>query len=151
MSFDAFLIAILCSLVVIAISLWFIRQQLKLSQVREEKIRAGEARYEEERQKRVDSIRVLLMAAGSNELNWVEASIRIKHLLDQLGVNLADHEDISAFYVMTEKTAHIPTHEQWKDLPKSAKDKFLKEMQTYEQEHAEHLLRAKSSLMSYSL
>ncbi|MDP5056677.1 MAG: DUF2489 domain-containing protein [Marinomonas hwangdonensis] len=151
MSFDAFLIAILCSLVVIAISLWFIRQQLKLSQVREEKIRAGEARYEEERQKRVDSIRVLLMAAGSNELNWVEASIRIKHLLDQLGVNLADHEDISAFYVMTEKTAHIPTHEQWKDLPKSAKDKFLKEMQAYEQEHAEHLLRAKSSLMSYSL
>lgn len=151
MSFEAFLIAILCSLVVIAISLWFIRQQLKLSQVREEKIRAGEARYEEERQKRVDSIRVLLMAAGSNELNWVEASIRIKHLLDQLGVNLADHEDISAFYVMTEKTAHIPTHEQWKDLPKSAKDKFLKEMQAYEQEHAEHLLRAKSSLMSYSL
>lgn len=151
MSFDAFLIATLCSLVVIAISLWFIRQQLKLSQVREEKIRAGEARYEEERQKRVDSIRVLLMAAGSNELNWVEASIRIKHLLDQLGVNLADHEDISAFYVMTEKTAHIPTHEQWKDLPKSAKDKFLKEMQAYEQEHAEHLLRAKSSLMSYSL
>jgi len=151
MSFDAFLIAMLCSLVVIAISLWFIRQQLKLSQVREEKIRAGEARYEEERQKRVDSIRVLLMAVGSNELNWVEASIRIKHLLDQLGVNLADHEDISAFYVMTEKTAHIPTHEQWKDLPKSAKDKFLKEMQAYEQEHAEHLLRAKSSLMSYSL
>ena len=66
-------------------------------------------------------------------------------------MNLADHEDISAFYVMTEKTAHIPTHEQWKDLPKSAKDKFLKEMQAYEQEHAEHLLRAKSSLMSYSL
>ncbi|RNF50448.1 DUF2489 domain-containing protein [Marinomonas hwangdonensis] len=151
MSFDAFLIALLCSLVVIVISLWFIRQQLKLSQVREEKIRAGEARYEEERQKRVDSIRVLLMAAGSNELNWVEASIRIKHLLDQLGVNLADHEDISAFYIMTEKTAHIPTHEQWKDLPKLAKDKFLKEMQAYEQEHGEHLLRAKSSLMSYSL
>jgi hypothetical protein len=149
MSFTAFLIVLLCSVVVIAISLWFIRHQLKLNQMREERIRAGENRYIEERQKRIDSIRVLLKVAGTDEINWIEASIRVKHLLDQLGIDLSDHDDVSAFYIVTEKTLHIPTHEQWKALPKEAKAKFSNEMDKYEKEHAEHLMRAKQSLMVY--
>lgn len=151
MSANVHLIGLFLSMIVIVVSLLFIRHQLKLNQAREEKIRAGEARYDEERQKRVDSVRVLLTVAGSAELNWIEASIRIKHLLDQLGVDLSAHDDISVFYIITEKTAHIPTHEQWKTLPKMAKDKFSKEMQSYEKEYAEHLSRGKSSLTSYKL
>ncbi|ETI61080.1 DUF2489 domain-containing protein [Marinomonas profundimaris] len=149
MSFTAFLIVLLCSVVVIVISLWFIRHQLKLNQMREERIRAGENRYIEERQKRIDSIRVLLKVAGTDEINWIEASIRVKHLLDQLGIDLSDHDDVSAFYIVTEKTLHIPTHEQWKALPKEAKAKFSNEMDKYEKEHAEHLMRAKQSLTVY--
>lgn len=149
MSFTAFMIVLLCSVGVIAVSLWFIRHQLKLNQAREEKIRAGENRFLEERQKRIDSIRVLLKTVGTEELNWIEASIRIKHLLDQLSEDLSEHEDISAFYIINEKTQHIPTHEQWGDLPRPAKMKFRLEMDSYEVEHAEHLQRAKSSLMAY--
>jgi hypothetical protein len=149
MSFTAFMIVLLCCVGVIAVSLWFIRQQLKLNKAREEKIRAGENRFIEERQKRIDSIRVLLKTVGTEELNWIEASIRIKHLLDQLSEDLSKHEDISAFYIITEKTQHIPTHDQWGDLPKPAKMKFRLEMDSYEVEHAEHLQRARSSLMAY--
>ena len=149
MSFTAFLIMLLCALVVIVASLWFIRHQLQLNKIREEKVKAGEARFLEERQKRIDSIRVLLSVAGTDEVNWIEASIRIKHLLDQLSEDLSEHEDISAFYIMAEKTQHIPTHEQWGNLPKSAKMKFRLEMDGYETEYAEHLLRAKTSLMAY--
>jgi hypothetical protein len=149
MSSSTFLIALLCSLVVIIISLWFIRHQLKLNQMREDRIRAGEDRFIEERQKRIDGIQVLLSVAGTDEVNWIEASIRIKHLLDQLSVDLSSHEDIRAFYIIAEKTEHIPTHEQWKDLPKAARGKYLKEMEMYEKEHAEHLMRAKAALMAY--
>lgn len=149
MSFSVFMIVLLCCVGVIVVSLWFIRHQLKLNKAREEKIRAGEERFNEERQKRIDSIRVLLKTVGTEELNWIEASIRIKHLLDQLSEDLSAHEDISVFYIITEKTQHIPTHEQWESLPKPAKMKFRLEMDSYEVEHAEHLQRARTSLMAY--
>lgn len=149
MSFTAFMLVLLGCVGVIAVSLWFIRHQLKLNKAREEKIRAGEDRFFEERQKRIDSIRVLLKTVGTEELNWIEASIRIKHLLDQLSEDLSEHEDISAFYIITDKTQHIPTHEQWGDLPKPAKMKFRLEMDGYEVEYAEHLQRARSALMAY--
>ncbi|PYF79248.1 uncharacterized protein DUF2489 [Marinomonas alcarazii] len=149
MSFTAFLVVLIGCVGVIAVSLWFIGRQLKMNKLREEKIRAGEDRFLEERQKRIDSIRVLLKAVGTEELNWIEASIRIKHLLDQLSEDLSTHEDISAFYIITEKTMHIPTHEQWRDLPKPAKMKFRLEMDGYEVEYAEHLQRAKDSLLAY--
>jgi hypothetical protein len=150
MSFTAFLMALLFSVGIMAISIWFIRHQLKLNRRRESRILAGENRFIEERQKRIDSVRVLLKVAGTDEINWIEASIRIKNLLDQLSEDFSEHEDVSAFYIVTEKTLHIPTHEQWKDLPKEAKVKFSKEMDAYEKEHAEHLARAKVALMAYS-
>ncbi|NVK72519.1 DUF2489 domain-containing protein [Marinomonas sp. CT5] len=149
MSFTAFMIVLLCCLGVIVVSLWFIRHQLKLNKAREEKIRAGEERFNEERQKRIDSIRVLLKAAGTEELNWIEASIRIKHLLDQLSEDFSEHEDISAFYIINEKTQHIPTHSQWSELPKPARMKFRSEMESYESEHADQLQKARLALLEY--
>jgi len=150
MSFTAFLITLLFLVGIMAISIWFIRHQLKLNQHREKRILAGENRFIEERQKRIDSVQILLKVAGTDEISWIEASIRIKNLLDQLSEDFSDHEAISAFYIVTEKTLHIPTHEQWKDLPKEAKTKFRKEMDRYEEEYEEHLIRAKIALMAYS-
>ncbi|MCB5162252.1 DUF2489 domain-containing protein [Marinomonas algarum] len=149
MSTTAILILLLSSVAVMAVSVWFIVRQLKQNKVREERIKAGEARFHEERQKRIDSIQVLLKVVGTDELGWIEASIRIKHLLDQLSVDLSDHEDISAFYILTEKTLHIPTHEQWSELPKPARIKFRLEMDRYETEHVEHLKRAQSALLAH--
>ncbi len=149
MSLTVFFLALLACVVVMGISLWFIRQQLKASQLRAERIQAGEARYREERQKAVDSIRVLLKVAGTDEVNWIEASIRIKNLLDKLSLDLSEHKEISVFYLVTEKTEHIPTHEQWRSLPKQAKNKFQKEMDGYEKAHVEDLKKAKVSLLAF--
>ncbi|MBJ7538930.1 DUF2489 domain-containing protein [Marinomonas transparens] len=151
MSVTTFLIALFLALGVMVISIGFIFHQLKLSRVRENKIREGEERLREERQKRIDSIKVLLKVAGTDELNWIEASIRIKNLLDQLSIDLSAHEDIVAFYIIEEKTQHIPTHEQWGSLPKMAKVKFCNEMDAYEAEYKGHLHRAKVALLAYPL
>lgn len=151
MSFNAFIGLIVLCVVIIVVSLWFIARQLKLNKQRELRIKEGEAFVAQERQKRIESIQVLLKVVGTDEqLSWVEASIRIKNLLDQLSIDLSDHEDISAFYIVTQKTEHIPTHEQWKDLPKSAKTKYRSEMDRYETEHLEHLKRAQTALLAYS-
>ncbi|MCV2403469.1 DUF2489 domain-containing protein [Marinomonas sp. C2222] len=149
MSLTVFFIVLSISLGMILVSLWFIRRQLNANKIRSARIQAGEERYLEERQKRIDSINVLLKVANTEEMGWVEASIRIKHLLDQLGLDLSAHEDISAFYLVTEDTAHIPTHEQWETLPKEARKKYRKEMQDCEERYGEHLLRGKNSLSLY--
>jgi hypothetical protein len=150
MSLTTFIIFLSVALVIIVVSLWFIRRQLVLNKVRRERLLAGETRYLEERQKRIDSINVLLKVANTDEMNWIEASIRIKNLLDQLGVDLSGHKDISAFYIVTERTEHIPTHEQWNLLPKEAKTKFRREMEKCEADNVEQLLRAKEGLSQYS-
>ncbi|REG81443.1 DUF2489 domain-containing protein [Marinomonas pollencensis] len=151
MSFTAFILLLVASVAVIAASLWFIFRQLKLNRLRESRIREGESFVAEERQKRIESIQILLKAVTVDEkLTWIETSIRVKNLLDQLSIDLSQHDDISAFYIITEKTEHIPTHEQWKSLPKEARNKFSKEMMGYETEHLEHLKRAKAALLDYS-
>mgnify|MGYP005989754973 CR=1 FL=1 len=150
MSLTVFFIFLALAIVIMAVSISFILRQLKRNKERAQRIQEGEARMQEERQKRIDSIRVLLKTVGSEELNWIETSIRIKNLLDQLGVDLSAHDDISAFYIVEEKTQHIPTHDQWKSLPITARAKFLKEMDGYEEEFRPHLLRAKEALAEYS-
>lgn len=149
MSLTVFFVFLFIAVGIMAVSIWFIFRQIRLNRERNQRIMDGEARIVAERQKRVDSIEVLLKVANTDEMGWVEASIRIKNLLDQLGVDLSAHEDISAFYIMTEKTMHIPTHDQWSSLPKDAKRKFRKEMSKYEAELSEHLLRAQQSLSQY--
>lgn len=150
MSLTVFFVFLFLALGIMLVSIWFIFRQLRLNKIREQRVVDGETRIIAERQKRIDSIHVLLKVANTNEMNWIETSIRIKNLLDQLGIDLSGHEDISAFYIVTEKTAHIPTHDQWNMLPKEAKVKFRREMEIYEQDCAEHLLRAKDSLSTYS-
>lgn len=149
MSLTVFWFSLFFALGIMLVSIWFIRRQLNLNQIRSARVKAGEERYLEERQKRIDSIQVLLKVANTEEMGWIEASIRIKHLLDQLGVDLSGHEDISAFYLVTEETAHIPTHEQWEGLPKMARKKFRKEMRDCEERYGEQLLKGKNSLSLY--
>lgn len=151
MSLSVFFAWLSLAAVIIVVSVGFIVRQLKHNKVRQQRILEGEQRVKEERQKRIDSIQVLLKTVGSEELNWIETSIRIKHLLDQLGIDLSSHEAISAFYIIEEKTQHIPTHEQWKSLPITARAKFLKEMDGYEAEYKERLVRAKEALLDYAL
>lgn len=149
MSITTFLVFLGGSLLVMAVSIWFIIRQIRLNKARERKIKQGEERVREERNKRIDSIRVLLKAADSEEMNWIEASIRIKHLLDQLGVDLSEQGDIGVFYKIEALTQHIPTHDQWKALPITARAKFLKEMDSYEETYKEKLIAARVELLAY--
>lgn len=151
MSINAFYIILAICVVVIVASVYFIAKQLKQNKERAARIAAGEARLKEERAKRVDSIRIIMKAIEEDEkLNWTEASIRVKNLLDQLSIDLSEHEDVQAIYELEESTQHIPTHEQWNTLPLSARRKYQAEMEALESKHLERLRRAKVYLANYS-
>lgn len=151
MSIDSFVIALVVCAAVIGISVVVITKQLKQNRLRAERIQAGEARVQEERAKRIDSIRILMRAVEEDEkLTWTEASIRVKNLLDQLGLDLSDHEHVQAIYLVEQNTQHIPTHEQWNNLPLKARRQYRDEMEALEAQHVEQLRQAKRTLLEYN-
>lgn len=96
MSFNEFFVFLLVCVLVMGASIWMIFRQLKVMRAREEKVREGEERVAKERQSRIESIQILLKTVGSEELGWIETSIRVKNLLDQLGMDLSDHQEIGS-------------------------------------------------------
>lgn len=150
MSTTSYFIALAVCLLVIVASIYFISRQLKLNKQRADRIQAGEQRLQEEREKRIESVRILMQAIEEDDkLTWTEAAIRVKNLLDQLSIDLSEHESVSAIYVIEQNTQHIPTHDQWNELPLKARRKYLDEMDALEAKHLEQLRQAKIDLLAY--
>jgi hypothetical protein len=151
MSTTTFILAIGLGFLIIVALAWVISRQLKLDKKRKQEMEEAQKTVLEGRNKRIESIRVLLKVVGSEDLGWMEASIRIKTLLDQLSLDLSDHEIISVFYKVYAQTEHIPTHEGWSELPKDARKKFRMELMKCEAKYLDELERAKIALLEYPL
>ncbi|SBT17167.1 hypothetical protein MGA5115_01269 [Marinomonas gallaica] len=150
MSTTSYFIALAVCLLLIVASIYFISRQLKLNKQRADRIQAGEQRLQEERAKRVESVRILMQAIEEDDkLTWTEVAIRVKNLLDQLSIDLSEHESVSAIYVIEQNTQHIPTHDQWNELPLKARRKYRDEMDALEAKHLEQLRQAKIDLLAY--
>jgi len=91
----------------------------------------------DERQEYVtSSINIIVKALASEQIEVVEASIRLKMLVDQLKPNLPE----SSFPVMQEvfeKTKHIPKLKDWKALDKKQRKIFTKDLMSLEMKHAQ--------------
>ena len=87
-----------------------------------------------ERQEYVSSsINIIVKALATKQIEVVEASIRLKVLVDQLRPNLPEN----SFPVMEQlflKTQHIPKLKAWKALDKKQRKQFTKEMNLLETE-----------------
>lgn len=150
MSTTSYFIALAVCLLVIVASIYFISRQLKLNKQRADRIQAGEQRLQEERAKRIESVRILMQAIEEDDkLTWTEAAIRVKNLLDQLSIDLSEHDSVSAIYVIEQNTQHIPTHDQWNELPLKARRKYRDEMDALEAKHLAQLRQAKIDLLAY--
>ncbi|WP_425641807.1 DUF2489 domain-containing protein [Marinomonas gallaica] len=150
MSTTSYFIALAVCLLLIVASIYFISRQLKLNKQRADRIQAGEQRLQEERAKRIESVRILMQAIEEDDkLTWTEVAIRVKNLLDQLSIDLSEHESVSAIYVIEQNTQHIPTHDQWNELPLKARRKYRDEMDALEAKHLEQLRQAKNDLLAY--
>ena len=144
MSTTSYFIALAVCLLLIVASIYFISKQ------RADRIQAGEQRLQEERAKRIESVRILMQAIEEDDkLTWTEVAIRVKNLLDQLSIDLSEHESVSAIYVIEQNTQHIPTHDQWNELPLKARRKYRDEMDALEAKHLEQLRQAKIDLLAY--
>ena len=134
-----------CALIILVLAVIAVRLQLKvaaLKRQRREQQQALEQAEREQRERINKSIQIIAQSVGSDQVSLTEASIRIKVLLDSLGVDGAVREEYIAFYHLAGATDHIPILAQWKQLTPKKRLAFDREREKLEQQHREFVLDA---------
>lgn len=91
---------------------------------------------ENERNSRLEGdIRILAQGLVTGQLPVIEGAIRIKVLLDNYSGPRRADLDTRVFETIYDATAHIPTHQAWKDLPKAQRRLHERQMETLETQH----------------
>lgn len=128
---------VICILAGYAAWLWYRiwrnrQQQVKLQQERNARL-AGD-------------LRILAQGLLEGQLPPIEGAIRIKVLLDNYSGPRPPGLDASVFETVYDATAHIPTHQAWKDLPLAQRQQHERQMEGLEQQYHDELHRAAQSL-----
>lgn len=91
-------------------------------------------------------IQLLAQSLLNAQVPVTEAAIRIKVLLDNYSGPRPAGLDVQVFEQIYEATAHIPTHQAWKDLPEAEQDSHREQMEILEEEHRAEVDRAARQL-----
>ncbi|MBD3653110.1 DUF2489 domain-containing protein [Kangiella sp.] len=83
----------------------------------------------------IESVTSIAKAMKHEQCPTIEGCIRLKVLIDQLRLDDVTRDDFEVFYTIYDKTAHIPTHQGWKDLKTKEKMTHTKLMMELEAEH----------------
>ncbi len=123
-------LAIILALALYAAFLWL--------QVRRRTQTEQSLRREREQRLAAD-IEFLAQSLASGQLPPIEGAIRIKVLLDNYTGPRREALDLTVFETVYDATAHIPTHQAWKDLPRAQRKEHEELMATIEQSHKSRL------------
>ena len=80
-------------------------------------------------------IRIIAQSLLDGQVPTIEGAIRIKVLLDNYQGERREGLDVAVFDLIYEQTAHIPTHQAWKDLSRAERKLHLRLMDTLERDH----------------
>lgn len=139
-------ILIIAGLIAIACLLWFIRKQAKVlseGRRRQEKARAFQ---EKRREDMIGSIRVLAMAVEEDQIEYSEACLRIKGLLDHVAPQLLDEPPFKVFLTVHEKLEHMPTHRARQATDTRFVEKMDRERFEVERAYADEIRRAATAI-----
>ncbi|MBZ2170377.1 DUF2489 domain-containing protein [Marinobacter sp. F4216] len=137
-------------LIVIVILLAVIRRQL--SGVAEQRIRKqkAEAFQKQRRTDMIESIRVIAMAVEADQIEYSEACLRLKGLLDHVQPELLDQSPYQVFQQVHDKLQHMPTHRARKATDKKLVAKMDKERFAVEKEYGEAIQQAASAIRQHT-
>lgn len=94
-----------------------------------------------------EDIRILARGLVEDQIPLIEAAIRIKVLLDNYSGPRRADLDVQVFADIYDATAHIPTHQAWKDLPLVRQHEHEQLMTELEQQHRGQLQQAARALL----
>lgn len=141
---------IVVGVLAIALLVAFIARQsrtLKESRKRQAKT---EAFQRERRESMVESIRVLAMAVEENQMEYSEACLRIKGLLDHVAPELLKQTPYRVFQEVHDLIEHMPTHQTRQDTETKFVEKMDRERLAVEEKHADAIRRAATAIRHHA-
>ncbi|HTN34291.1 MAG TPA: DUF2489 domain-containing protein [Marinobacter sp.] len=137
---------ILGGLVIIACLLVVISHQTKNLREARHKAEKAETFQKNRRDSMIESIRIIAMAVEADQVEYSEACLRIKGLLDHVAPELLDQAPYRIFFEVSEKLQHMPTHQARLDTEARFLAKMDKERFEIEKMHADAIRRAATAI-----
>lgn len=97
----------------------------------------------------IESITSIAKAMKHEQCPTIEGCIRLKVLIDQLRLEDQLKNSFTIFYTVYDKTAHIPTHQGWKDLKTKEKMVHTKLMMEIESEYDSDIKQAVDNVLDH--
>lgn len=137
---------IVAGLLAIALLAAFIARQLRTLQDSRKRQEKTEAFQKERRGSMIESIRVLSMAVEEDQIEYSEACLRIKGLLDHVAPELLTQSPFRVFQEVHDQIQHMPTHRARQETETRFVEKMDRERLAVEEKHADAIRRAATAL-----
>ncbi|MEH6356517.1 MAG: DUF2489 domain-containing protein [Marinobacter sp.] len=136
----------LVAIIILALFIYRQRHVLESDQRRSEK--ASEF-ARKRRESMIESIRILAQAVEVDQVEYSEACLRIKGLLDHVEPTLLQKSPFDIFQQVHDKLQHMPTHQARLETEPKFVNKMDKERHAIEHSHADEIRRAATAIRVY--
>ncbi|MDX1635404.1 MAG: DUF2489 domain-containing protein [Marinobacter sp.] len=137
---------ILIGLAVIILLAVFIIRQYRVVQAGKKRAARNEAFAAERKENMVESIKVLAMAIEQDQVEYSEACLRIKGLLDHVAPDLLAQTPYRIFQEMHDHIQHMPTHRARQETDHRFVQKMDRERFALEEKHGDSIRRAATAI-----
>lgn len=128
----------------------FIRHRVSLLRRHQRAQVKTQALQQERTASMIDSIRVLAMAIEQDQVEYSEACLRIKGLLDHVSPELLQQTPYRVFQDMHDALDHMPTHQSRQDTDPQFLKKMDEQRFALEKEHSDAIRRAATAIRHYN-
>lgn len=140
---------IVAGLLAIAALSAFIMRQAKLLRQSRQRNDKNQAFREQRRQSMVESIQVIAMAVEEDQVEYSEACLRLKGLLDHVAPELLEQPPYRVFREVSDQLQHMPTHRARQATETRFIEKMDRERLALEARHADAIRRAATALRQH--
>ncbi|WP_273206949.1 DUF2489 domain-containing protein [Marinobacter subterrani] len=137
---------IIAGVIAIVLLLVFIRRQMGLLSESRKRQAKTEAFQADRRKDMIRSVQVIAMAVEEDQIEYSEACLRLKGLLDHLAPDLLAQSPFRVFQEVHDRLQHMPTHRARQVTETKFVEKMDRERFEVEQTHADEIRRAATAL-----
>src|SRR6056297_186042 len=141
---------IIAGLVAIILLAVFIRRQMQLLSENRKRQAKAEEFQTNRRKDMLQSVRVIAMAVEEDQIEYSEACLRLKGLLDHIAPELLEQSPFRVFQEVHDQLQHMPTHRARQATETKFVEKMDKERLDIEQRHADAIRRAATAIRHHS-
>ncbi|MEX2474781.1 DUF2489 domain-containing protein [Marinobacter sp.] len=140
---------ITAGLLVIALLATFILRQARLLKQSRQRNDRHRAFQEDRRQSMIESIQVIAMAVEEEQVEYSEACLRLKGLLDHVAPELLERSPYQVFREVHDQIQHMPTHRARQATDSRFIEKMDRERLEIEARNSDAIRRAAAALRQH--